>query len=77
MNNSNRSDSDQPERPNRIGLTDTLGIVILAGALFNLPAILKKPASDADWMMLVIVLVMLLIGAVLLGVPRLLERKRR
>ena len=53
------------ERPG-IGIAGFLGIVLLAGALFNVPAILKTPETTADRMMLVIVLVMALGGAVLL-----------
>lgn len=49
-----------------IGLTGFLGIVLLAGALFNIPAVLKTPETTADQMMLVIVLVMALGGAILL-----------
>lgn len=55
----------EPEQPG-LGLTGFLGIVLLAGALFNVPAILKKPETTADQMMLVIVLAMALGGAVLL-----------
>ena len=43
-----------------------LGIVLLAGALFNVPAILKTPETTADKMMLVIVLTMALGGVILL-----------
>ena len=49
-----------------LGFTGFLGIVLLAGALFNVPAILKTPETTADKMMLVIVLAMAFGGAVLL-----------
>lgn len=63
--------SPEPEKPGAeerpgIGITGFLGIVLLAGALFNVPAILKVPETDADRMMLVIVLAMALGGAILL-----------
>lgn len=46
--------------------SDYLGIILLAAALFNIPAILKTPETTADKMMLVIVIVMAFGGAVLL-----------
>ena len=57
------SDSEQPEK---LGLTAFIGIGLLAGALFNIPAIMKVPETTADKMMLVIVLVMAAGGAILL-----------
>ena len=48
------------------GFSEYLGIILLAAALFNVPAILKKPETTADKMMLVIVIVMAFGGAVLL-----------
>ena len=48
------------------GFSVILGVVLLAGALFNVPSILKTPETTADKMMLVIVLAMALGGAVLL-----------
>ena len=43
-----------------------IGIVLLAAALFNVPAIMKVPGTTADKMMLVIVLAMAAGGAILL-----------
>ena len=48
------------------GFSEYLGIILLAAALFNVPAILKTPETTADKMMLVIVIVMAFGGAVLL-----------
>ena len=56
-------DRQQPEGP---GISGFLGIVLLAGALFNLPAIMKVPETTADKMMLVIVLAMAAGGGILL-----------
>ena len=48
------------------GFSEYLGIILLAAALFNVPAILKTPETTADKMMLVIVIAMAFGGAVLL-----------
>ncbi len=58
-------EADEEKRP-APGFSEYLGIVLLAAALFNVPAILKRPETTADMMMLVIVLVMAFGGAVLL-----------
>ena len=64
MKPQNGSDPEQgPERP---GIGTFIGIVLLAGALFNFPAIMKTPETTADRMMLVIVLTMAAGGAILL-----------
>ena len=49
-----------------LGWKGVLGVSLLAGALFNIPEIWKIPETNADWMMLVIVLTMALGGAILL-----------
>lgn len=49
-----------------LGFTGLLGIVLLAGALFNVPAIMKVPVTTEDKMMLVVVIAMAIGGAVLL-----------
>ena len=48
------------------GVKGVLGVSLIAGALFNIPEILKKPETDADWMMIVIIAAMLIGGAILL-----------
>ncbi|MBQ6521183.1 MAG: hypothetical protein IJI14_20945 [Anaerolineaceae bacterium] len=58
--------SEKQDDSREIGITGFVGIVLLAGALFNIPAILKTPETTADKMMLAIVLAMALGGAVLL-----------
>ena len=58
--------SEPVESQREPGFTVFLGIVLLAGALFNVPAILKTPETTADKMMLVIVITMALGGAILL-----------
>lgn len=58
--------SEKQDDSREIGITGFVGIVLLAGALFNIPAILKTPETTADKMMLVIVLAMALGGVVLL-----------
>ena len=52
------------------GFNVFLGVVLLAGALFNVPAIMKVPETTADKMMLVIVIVMLIGGVILLTAGR-------
>ena len=70
-NRPNEKPSDKPskdenrEQPS-LGITGFAGIVLLAGALFNVPAIMKIPETTADKMMLVIVLAMAAGGAILL-----------
>ena len=49
-----------------LGWRGYLGLVLVAGALFNVPAILKVPASSEDWMLLIVVLSMGIGGAILL-----------
>ena len=59
--------SNDPKQEDRsLGISGMAGIVLLAGALFNVPAILKVPETTADKMMLVIVLAMAAGGAILL-----------
>lgn len=58
--------SENDRREEAPGFSVILGVVLLAGALFNVPSILKIPETTADKMMLVIVLAMALGGAVLL-----------
>lgn len=57
------------------GGTGIFGIILLAAGLFNLPAILKKPASNADWMMLVIVLFLIIAGLLVLFFPAFIKKK--
>ena len=54
------------EDQEKLGLPAFIGIGLLAGALFNIPAIMKVPETTADKMMLVIVLAMAAGGAILL-----------
>ena len=58
-------ENSEPEQQS-LGISGFIGIVLLAGALFNVPAILKTPETTADKMMLVIVLTMAAGGAILL-----------
>ena len=60
------ADPEQDNGSENLGFSGFLGIVLLAGALFNVPSILKIPETTADKMMLVIVLVMAAGGAILL-----------
>ena len=53
-----------------IGITGFIGVVLLAGALFNVPAILKIPRTREDIIMLAVVLTMALGGPILLFWPR-------
>ncbi|GEM_PF-4489505 len=66
------AEQEQQAAPLR-NVSDFLGIILLASGLFNLPAILKKPQNDSDWMMLVIVIALAAAGGILLGAPRLLQ----
>ncbi len=64
-----KKQEEEQERP-ALGFSGFLGIVLVAGALFNFPNIMKIPETTADKMMLVIVLVMLLGGVILLTARR-------
>ena len=54
------------KKEDSLGFAGYLGIVLLAGGLFNLPNIMKVPETTADKMMLVIVITMMAGGAILL-----------
>ncbi|MHC1772434.1 MAG: hypothetical protein AB9907_12030 [Flexilinea sp.] len=58
-----------------LGAGGFIGIVLVAAGFFNLPAILKKPVTNADWMMLVIVLFFIFLGLAVLLLPRILRKK--
>ena len=64
-----RAPEEESDKPS-LGISGFIGIVLVAGALFNLPNIMKVPETTADQMMLVIVLVMLLGGVILLTAGR-------
>ena len=49
-----------------LGVKGVLGVSLLAGALFNIPEILKKPETGADRMMLAVITAMALGGIILL-----------
>ena len=58
---------DDPKKAeSTLGFAGFLGIVLLAGALFNVPAILKVPVTTEEKMMLVIVLSMAVGGIILI-----------
>ncbi|HNY20386.1 MAG TPA: hypothetical protein PKJ76_10150 [Flexilinea sp.] len=78
---STKIEKEVVEKPNKIsqpttGLSDFIGIVLIAAGFFNIPSLLKKPETQSDWMMLVIVLVFLISGLILLFLPRFLQKKR-
>ena len=57
----------EPESPSGgLGFPGLLGIVLLVGALYNVPAILKVPHTTEEKMMLIIVITMALGGVILL-----------
>ena len=58
--------SDEDKGRSELGLTGFIGLVLLAGALFNVPAILKVPRTKEDIIMLSVVLTMALGGGILL-----------
>ena len=60
------SASEPDNEETSLGWRGYVGLVLLAGALFNVPAILKVPATTEDWMLLIIVLCMGIGGAILL-----------
>ena len=57
------------EETPQLGLRAFFGIGLVAGALFNVPSILKVPQTKEDIIYLVTVLVMGLAGALLLLLP--------
>ena len=59
----------EEEETQQLGLRAFFGIALVAGALFNVPSILKVPQTKEDVIFLVIVLVMGLAGALLLLLP--------
>ena len=69
-----KTEAPEPEenKDEPIGFAGYLGIVLVAGGLFNVPAILKIPETTEDRMMLVIVAAMIIGGALLL-----LSRRRK
>ena len=75
----NRPSEPEPENKEPSGLkkiSDFLGIILLAGGLFNIPAILKKPETDSEWMMLTIVITLIIAGGILIWIPRLLQKNQ-
>lgn len=75
MNENHNEIGPESEPPKRMEPSLLFAIVLLAAGLFNLPTILKKPVSDADWMMLVIVLALIGCGLLLLILPNLIRKK--
>ncbi len=78
---STKNEKEASEKPDELsqpatGLSDFIGIVLIAAGFFNVPSLLKKPETQSDWMMLVIVLVFLISGFILLFLPRFLQKKR-
>lgn len=70
-----KQDREELEESGRgFTLTEFLGIGFIAGGLFNVPNILKIPVTNADWMMLVIVLALFLLGGLLLLLPKVIRR---
>lgn len=66
--------SDPEEEP-RLGIRAYAGVVLIGGALLNVPGLLKIPKTTEDQMMLVIVAAMFLAGLMLIFLPDLLHRK--
>ena len=69
----------EPENEGPSGLkriSDFLGIILLAGGLFNIPAILKKPETNNEWMMLTIVVTLIVAGGILIWIPGLLQKNQ-
>ena len=61
-----KTSEDENKEQQSLGISGMAGIVLLAAALFNVPAIMKIPETTADKMMLVIVLTMAAGGVILL-----------
>jgi len=70
----NQKDTEKPEKP-VLNAGSFIGIVFLAAGIFNLPAIMKKPVSNSDWMMLVIVLFFIVLGLLAILLPKFLHKK--
>ena len=65
----------EPEVEPRLGIRAYAGVVLVGGALLNVPGLLKIPKTTEDQMMLVIVAAMFLAGLMLIFLPDLLHRK--
>ncbi len=65
----------EPEEEPRLGIRAYAGVVLIGGALLNVPGLLKIPKTTEDQMMLVIVAAMFLAGLMLIFLPDLLHRK--
>ncbi len=61
-----KANAEQPKKSRTVKKTGFVGIVLLAGALMNVPKVLKVPETSADKMMLAIVLALAVGGAILL-----------
>jgi nitric oxide reductase large subunit len=49
--------------------------VFLAAGIFNLPSIMKKPVTNSDWMMLVIVIFFIVLGLFAILLPKFIHKK--
>lgn len=78
---SSKNTPPEPESENKgpsglKGISDFLGIILLAGGLFNIPAILKKPETNNEWMMLTIVITLIVAGGILIWIPGFLQKNQ-
>lgn len=53
------------------------GIVLIAAVVFNLPKVVLPPTTTEERMMIVVLAGMLIAGAMLLGLPTLMEKIRK
>ena len=70
-----KNQPSDPEEEPRLGIRAYAGVVLIGGALLNVPGLLKIPKTTEDQMMLVIVAAMFLAGLMLIFLPDLLHRK--
>lgn len=66
-----------PKSERRFTAFQFAGIVLVAAVVFNLPNVVIPPTTTEERMMIVVLAAMLIAGAMLLGLPTLLERMRK
>ena len=67
--------TEKQEKP-LLNTSSFIGVVFLAAGIFNIPAILKKPVTNSDWMMLVIVVFFIVLGLLAIFLPKFIQKNK-